>query len=179
MPVSRPSSEIELEKPKVELSATPATTPDSSARRPTTEKRANLLLGYLDVVATIMHDARRPVRFMFVGKAHPFDDPGKKRLEQVVQMTHRFDRFIFIEDYDINVGRYLVQGVDVAQFTPPFFRSLGHTRAEGCSKRRAQSVRPGLWAGASVRIAWSWSTQRSAIYRVRAERQARSGRPST
>jgi starch phosphorylase len=86
------------------------------ARRFATYKRANLLLKDLERLAAMVNDAKRPVQFVFAGKAHPQDEPGKRVLQQIAQMMrHRefADKFVFIEDYDINVGRHLVQGVDV------------------------------------------------------------------
>ena len=86
------------------------------ARRFATYKRANLLLKDMERLAAMVNDAKRPVQFVFAGKAHPHDEPGKKVLQQIAQMMRNpdfADKFIFIEDYDINVGRYLVQGVDV------------------------------------------------------------------
>ena len=86
------------------------------ARRFATYKRANLLLKDLERLAAMVNDAKRPVQFVFAGKAHPHDEPGKKVLQQIAQMMRHAefgDKFVFIEDYDINVGRHLVQGVDV------------------------------------------------------------------
>jgi glycogen phosphorylase len=86
------------------------------ARRFATYKRANLILNDLERLASLVNDPKRPVQFVFAGKSHPRDDPGKRILQQVAEMTRdpRFrDRFVFVEDYDINVGRHFVQGVDV------------------------------------------------------------------
>jgi starch phosphorylase len=86
------------------------------ARRFATYKRANLILGDLEMLASMVNDPKRPVQFVFAGKAHPHDTPGKQVLQQVAELMRnkRFaNKFVFIEDYDINVGRYLVQGVDV------------------------------------------------------------------
>ena len=86
------------------------------ARRFATYKRANLVLADMQRLATLVNDPKRPVQFLFAGKAHPHDEPGKRVLQQIAQMMRdpKFaDKFLFIEDYDINVGRYLVQGVDV------------------------------------------------------------------
>ncbi|MFZ1008230.1 MAG: alpha-glucan family phosphorylase [Candidatus Sulfotelmatobacter sp.] len=86
------------------------------ARRFATYKRANLILKDIESLASMVNDPKRPVQFVFAGKAHPLDEPGKKLLQQIAQMMRngRFaDRFVFVEDYDINVGRHLVQGVDV------------------------------------------------------------------
>ncbi|MGA7343607.1 MAG: alpha-glucan family phosphorylase [Terracidiphilus sp.] len=86
------------------------------ARRFATYKRANLLLADMERLAAMVNDAKRPVQFVFAGKAHPHDEPGKRVLQQIARMIRNpdfADKFVFIEDYDINVGRHLVQGVDV------------------------------------------------------------------
>ena len=86
------------------------------ARRFATYKRANLILTDLERLAALMNDPKRPVQFVFAGKAHPRDEEGKRMLQQIAELTRdrQFaDRFVFVEDYDINVGRHLVQGVDV------------------------------------------------------------------
>src|SRR5208337_4250921 len=86
------------------------------ARRFATYKRANLLLKDMEQLAAMVNDAKRPVQFLFAGKAHPHDEPGKRVLQQIAQMMRYAefgDKFVFVEDYDINVGRHLVQGVDV------------------------------------------------------------------
>jgi starch phosphorylase len=86
------------------------------ARRFATYKRANLILADIERVASMVNDPKRPVQFVFAGKAHPHDEPGKRVLQQIAQLMRdsKFaDRFVFVEDYDINVGRHLVQGVDV------------------------------------------------------------------
>jgi glycogen phosphorylase len=86
------------------------------ARRFATYKRANLILANLERLAAMTSDPKRPVQFVFAGKAHPRDEPGKRVLQQIVELTRseRFGHnFVFVEDYDINVGRHFVQGVDV------------------------------------------------------------------
>jgi glycogen phosphorylase len=86
------------------------------ARRFATYKRANLILRDIENLASMANDPKRPVQFVFAGKAHPNDEPGKRLLQQIAELTRnpRFaDKFVFVEDYDINVGRYFVQGVDV------------------------------------------------------------------
>jgi starch phosphorylase len=86
------------------------------ARRFATYKRANLILTDIERLASIMNDPKRPVQFVFAGKAHPRDEPGKRVLQQIAELmrSERFaDRLVFVEDYDINVGRHFVQGVDV------------------------------------------------------------------
>jgi len=86
------------------------------ARRFATYKRANLILADMERLASMVNDPKRPVQFVFAGKAHPRDDPGKGVLQQIAQLMRdpKFaDKLVFIEDYDINVGRHFVQGVDV------------------------------------------------------------------
>ncbi len=86
------------------------------ARRFATYKRANLVLNDIERLAQMVNDPKRPVQFLFAGKAHPHDEPGKRILQQIAEMMRNSefaDKFVFVEDYDINVGRYLVQGVDV------------------------------------------------------------------
>lgn len=86
------------------------------ARRFATYKRANLILRDLTQLAELVMNPRRPVQFIFAGKAHPQDEPGKRVLQEIVALS-RDERFagkiVFLEDYDINVGRLLTQGVDV------------------------------------------------------------------
>jgi glycogen phosphorylase len=86
------------------------------ARRFATYKRANLLLKDIDAVAALVNHPQRPVQFIFAGKAHPHDNAGKDMLQQVGRLMQdpRFaGKLLFLEDYDINVGRHLVQGVDL------------------------------------------------------------------
>jgi glycogen phosphorylase len=86
------------------------------ARRFATYKRANLILADIEKLAGMVNDPKRPVQFVFAGKAHPLDEPGKRVLQQIAQLMRdpQFsDKFVFVEDYDINVGRHFVQGVDV------------------------------------------------------------------
>jgi starch phosphorylase len=86
------------------------------ARRFATYKRANLILTDIERLASMVNDPNRPVQFVFAGKAHPRDEPGKRVLQQIAELMRdpKFhDKFVFVEDYDINVGRHFVQGVDV------------------------------------------------------------------
>jgi glycogen phosphorylase len=86
------------------------------ARRFATYKRANLILSDIENLASMVNDPKRPVQFVFAGKAHPNDEPGKRVLQQIAELMRNpqfADKFVFVEDYDINVGRYFVQGVDV------------------------------------------------------------------
>ena len=91
------------------------------ARRFASYKRATLLLTDLDRLARLCRNPAAPVQFIFAGKAHPRDDEGKRLIQQVVELSRdpRFTgRLVFIDDYDMNVARHLVQGVDVWLNTP-------------------------------------------------------------
>ena len=86
------------------------------ARRFATYKRANLVLEDFEAIASLVSDPQTPIQFVFAGKAHPRDRPGKEILQQIARLgrDRRFaGKLMFVEDYDINVGRHLVQGVDV------------------------------------------------------------------
>ena len=85
-------------------------------RRFATYKRANLLFSQLDRIAKLLQDEDRPMQLIYAGKAHPKDEPGKRFIQEISNLRHdpRFKgRVAFIEDYDINVCRHLIQGVDV------------------------------------------------------------------
>jgi starch phosphorylase len=86
------------------------------ARRFATYKRAWLLLSDLDRLDALVNNPERPVQLIFAGKAHPRDQAGKELIQSIAskRQDSRFkDRIAFIEDYDINVCRHLIQGVDV------------------------------------------------------------------
>ena len=91
------------------------------ARRFATYKRADLILRDLGRLEAILLSTERPVQVIFAGKAHPADKEGKEILKAVVAFCQR-EKFrrnaVFIEDYDLVVARYLVQGVDVWLNTP-------------------------------------------------------------
>jgi len=91
------------------------------ARRFATYKRAALLFHDLERLADILGDRDRPVQIIFAGKAHPKDNPGKELVRNIIHHARRPEfrnRIVFIEDYDMTVARYLVQGVDVWLNTP-------------------------------------------------------------
>jgi starch phosphorylase len=86
------------------------------ARRFATYKRADLILSDLEQLHEILADNDRPVQFIFAGKAHPADEPGKQMIKRIANLRNDpklAARVAFIEDYDINVCRHLIQGVDV------------------------------------------------------------------
>jgi starch phosphorylase len=91
------------------------------ARRFATYKRGSLVLRDPERLMRIVNDAQRPVQIIFAGKAHPMDEPGKLIIQQVYRSVKRAEfggRIVFLEDYDINLARYLVQGVDVWMNNP-------------------------------------------------------------
>lgn len=91
------------------------------ARRFATYKRANLVLRDPERLINIVNQPGRPVQIIFAGKAHPADEPGKRLIQEVyrsVKNAKYGGRLVFLEDYDINLARYLVQGVDVWLNTP-------------------------------------------------------------
>jgi starch phosphorylase len=86
------------------------------ARRFATYKRATLLFSDLDRLRRLLGHSERPVQFIFAGKAHPKDEPGKKFIQSVYQVSRmpEFEnRILFLEDYDHYVGRRLYQGCDL------------------------------------------------------------------
>jgi starch phosphorylase len=86
------------------------------ARRFAPYKRADLILDDPDRLYRLLTDENRPVQFIFAGKAHPADDNGKNLIRRLITFAREHnveDRFVFIEDYDMNISRHLVQGVDV------------------------------------------------------------------
>lgn len=91
------------------------------ARRFATYKRASLLFRDLERLARLVNNPERPVQFIFAGKAHPHDGGGQdliRRVFEVSQMPQFAGKVIFIENYDIELAKYLVRGVDIWLNTP-------------------------------------------------------------
>ena len=91
------------------------------ARRFATYKRGDLILSQPERLAKLIEDARRPIQIVFAGKAHPRDNEGKQLLQRIAQYSYNsayLRRIVFVENYDYNVARHLVQGVDVWLNTP-------------------------------------------------------------
>jgi starch phosphorylase len=120
------------------------------ARRFATYKRAYLLLQDYERLLSILNNPERPVQVIFSGKAHPADEPGKLIIQQIYRAAKdaRFGgRLVFLEDYDMNIARYLVQGVDIWLNTP-----RPPNEASGTSGMKAAmngvlnfSIRDGWW----------------------------------
>ena len=92
-------------------------------RRFATYKRATLLFDDLDWLKEIVCDPKRPVLFLFSGKAHPADEPGKAMIKRVIEVSRMPDfegRILFVEGYDLRLARRLVSGVDVWLNNPIF-----------------------------------------------------------
>ncbi|MHC4624253.1 MAG: alpha-glucan family phosphorylase [Planctomycetota bacterium] len=91
------------------------------ARRFATYKRASLLLTDPKRLSRLLSDPDRPIQLIFSGKAHPRDTEGKEIIRQIIHFAAQSEvrrRIVFLEDYDINVARFLVRGVDVWLSTP-------------------------------------------------------------
>lgn len=91
------------------------------ARRFATYKRSTLILKDVERLLKILTDKDRPVQIIFSGKAHPHDNPGKELIRQIVHFERNPGarrRMVFLEDYDMVVARYMLQGVDIWLNTP-------------------------------------------------------------
>jgi starch phosphorylase len=107
------------------------------ARRFATYKRATLLLQDPERLARILNDANRPVQIIYAGKAHPRDQWGKQLIKTIIDLAPRPEfrrKLVFLEDYDVAITRYMVQGCDVWLNTP-----LRPQEASGTSGMKAQA----------------------------------------
>jgi starch phosphorylase len=121
------------------------------ARRFATYKRAALILQDLARLQNILQDRWRPVQIIFAGKAHPADEPGKLLIHQVYTLATEYNlggQIAFVEDYDMHVAKFLVQGVDLWLNNP-----LPPLEASGTSGQKAAlngvpnlSIADGWWA---------------------------------
>ncbi|MFR9627556.1 MAG: alpha-glucan family phosphorylase [Rikenellaceae bacterium] len=105
------------------------------ARRFATYKRAALLFTNLERLDGIVNNPERPVQFLFAGKAHPNDKPGQdliKRIVEVSLMPQFIGKIIFLQNYDMELARHLVQGVDVWLNTPTRPLEASGTSGEKC-----------------------------------------------
>ncbi len=125
------------------------------ARRFATYKRAALLLRDRERLRKLVSNEERPVLFLFAGKAHPADQPGQQILREIKQIMLQPEfagRVVFLEDYDIQLARWLVTGVDVlAQQSHCAARGQRNLRHQGSRQRPAQSVHPRRLVGGSFR----------------------------
>ncbi|MCP4695326.1 MAG: glycosyltransferase family 1 protein [Gammaproteobacteria bacterium] len=145
------------------------------ARRFATYKRATLLFSDLELLRKILNNKKRPVLFVFAGKAHPADQPGQELMKTVHEMSCRPEfvgKILLVEGYNISLGRRLVSGVDVWLNTPVYPQE-----ASGTSGMKAAingtinlSVLDGWWAeGYDGKNGWAIrpSTQKNTELRDR------------
>ena len=136
-------------------------------RRFATYKRANLLFTDLERLSKIVNNPERPVKFIFSGKAHPADGAGQgliKRIFEISQRPEFLGKIIFLEDYDMELARRLVSGVDIWMNTPT--RPL---EASGTSGEKAEmngvinlSVLDGWWVeGYRQGAGWALKQERT------------------
>lgn len=134
------------------------------ARRFATYKRATLLFRQPERLVRLLTDAERPVQFIFSGKAHPADSPGKELIQEIArfsQGTNAHQRLVFLEDYEMGLSRNLVSGCDVWLNAPR--RPM---EASGTSGMKAAingtlnlSIPDGWWVeGYSPEVGWSIGT---------------------
>jgi starch phosphorylase len=121
------------------------------ARRFATYKRATLLLRHAEALAALLEDDARPVHFVFAGKAHPADQPGKDLLAEIVAFGRTAaanGRFSFLPDYDMRVARAMYFGSDVWLNNPVRPREASGTSGEKAALNGALncSILDGWWA---------------------------------
>lgn len=148
------------------------------ARRFATYKRANLLLRHPELLAALLADDDRPVHFVFAGKAHPADVPGKAMLHDIVHYgatPAANGRFSFVPDYDIGVARALYWGCDVWLNNPVRPREASGTSGEKAALNGALncSILDGWWAEMSDgRNGWDIPTSDAAAESVRDDEES-------
>ncbi len=138
------------------------------ARRFATYKRAHLLFSNLDRLSKIVNNKEEPVQFMFAGKAHPNDKAGQDLIKRIYEISHMPEfvgKIFFFENYDMEVAKYLIRGVDIWLNTPT--RPL---EASGTSGEKAVmngvvnfSVLDGWWAE-GYRPNAGWALQEEPTY---------------
>jgi phosphorylase/glycogen(starch) synthase len=135
------------------------------ARRFATYKRAHLLFSNLDRLSRIVNNKARPVQFLFAGKAHPHDKAGQDLIKKIFEISRTpefMGKILFIENYDMELAKYLIRGVDIWLNTPT--RPL---EASGTSGEKAVmngvvnfSVLDGWWAeGYKKNAGWALSEE--------------------
>jgi starch phosphorylase len=131
------------------------------ARRFATYKRAALLLRDPDRLERILCDPERPVQIILSGKAHPQDQAGKELIQSIVKVARREEfrrQIVFLENYDMNVARYMVQGVDVWLNTPRRLQEASGTSGMKAAANGAlnMSILDGWWEeGYAPEVGWA------------------------
>ena len=137
------------------------------ARRFATYKRAHLLFRDIDRLASIVNNPERPIQFLFAGKAHPQDGAGQGLIKHIIEISRRPEfvgKILFLENYDIELAKKLVSGVDIWLNTPT--RPL---EASGTSGEKAEmngvlnfSVLDGWWVeGYKEKAGWALPEKRT------------------
>ncbi len=136
------------------------------ARRFATYKRATLIFHDIERLKRILNDPYRPVQIIFAGKAHPADDPGKHLIQYIYNLTKDPSfggRIAFLEDYDMHMAHYLVQGVDVWLNNPRPPREASGTSGMKASINGVPnlSILDGWWAeGYNGANGWAFGRNR-------------------
>ena len=147
-------TQVRLESPRQMVQVTESIKPDvltiGFARRFATYKRAYLLFTNLDRLSAIVNNKEHPVQFIFAGKAHPNDKPGQdliKRIVEVSSMPEFLGKIVFLQNYDMELARRMVQGVDVWLNTPTRPLEASGTSGEKCVMNGVMqfSVLDGWW----------------------------------
>jgi glycogen phosphorylase len=120
------------------------------ARRFATYKRAPLIFQQFESIVKLTHDKKRPVQFIFAGKAHPRDDEGKRFIQHIIHLSKFSDlkgHLVFIENYDVHVARQMVAGCDVWLNNPrrPLEASGTSGQKAGCHGCLNLSILDGWW----------------------------------
>jgi phosphorylase/glycogen(starch) synthase len=144
------------------------------ARRFATYKRATLLFSDLNRLDAIVNNPKRPVQFIFAGKAHPADKAGQDLIKQIIEISKQ-DRFIgkiiFVPGYDITLAKRMVQGVDVWLNNPTRPQEASGTSGEKASMNGVMhfSVLDGWWVE-GYKPGAGWALLRSVPMTTRASR---------
>ena len=137
------------------------------ARRFATYKRAHLLFRDLDRLAEIVNDPKRPVQFLFAGKAHPADKAGQDLIKMIVdisKMPQFIGKIVFVPNYDISLAKLLVQGVDVWMNNPTRPLEASGTSGEKAAMNGVMhfSVLDGWWVeGYKPGAGWALPQERT------------------
>jgi glycogen phosphorylase len=120
------------------------------ARRFATYKRAPLIFDHFEDMVKLIHDRRRPVQFIFAGKAHPRDDDGKRYIQRIIHFSKYSElkgSVVFIENYDVHVARQMVSGCDIWLNNPrrPLEASGTSGQKAGCHGCLNLSIMDGWW----------------------------------
>ena len=147
-------TQVRLQSPRQMVQVVESIKPDvltiGFARRFATYKRAYLLFTNLERLSALVNNKERPVQFIFAGKAHPNDKPGQdliKRIVEVSAMPEFVGKIVFLQNYDMELARRMVQGVDVWLNTPTRPLEASGTSGEKCVMNGVMqfSVLDGWW----------------------------------